>query len=111
MRRVNLQSRLAQSRLVRVATSRWTQSRIQTQATNILLNLQYKQVEPPDIPDYDIWNARDDSDVPGAVRDVQRDCANMCMKALWMATVSASIHFTFDDGRHMNLLVQRRIQS
>lgn len=43
VRRVNtLQSRLAQSRLIRVATSRRTQSRIQRQATNILLNLQYK---------------------------------------------------------------------
>ena len=45
---------------------------IQTQATNILLNLQYKQVEPPDIPDYDIWNARDDSDVPDAIRDAAK---------------------------------------
>ena len=72
MRRVNLQSRLAQSRLIRVATSRRTQSRIQTQATNILPNVQYKQGEPPDIPGYDIWNARDDSNVPDAIRDAAK---------------------------------------
>ena len=43
MRRVNLQSRLAWSRLFRVAATRRTQSRTQRQATaNILLNLQYK---------------------------------------------------------------------
>ena len=67
-----LQSGLAQSRLIRVATSRRTQNRIQTHATNILLNVQYKQGEPPDIPGYDIWNARDDSDVPDAIRDAAK---------------------------------------
>jgi len=34
--------------------------------------VQYKQGEPPDIPGYDIWNARDDSDVPGAIRDAAK---------------------------------------
>ena len=43
MRGVNLQLRLAQSRLFRVAATRRTQSRTQRQATaNMLLNLQYK---------------------------------------------------------------------
>ena len=30
------------------------------------------QGEPPAIPDYDIWNARDDSDVPDAIRDAAK---------------------------------------
>ena len=30
------------------------------------------QGEPPAIPDHDIWNARDDSDVPDAIRDAAK---------------------------------------